>query len=192
MLPLAPVANIATFATPDTAGIQPKIPKKEKATQIHASEPVFLAVPVPPVASIQADTPAADIPTDSAKSYPSSKPLQGLSYQATTNARSTLFSPTDCPVSFCPDTGTSICLIARKVLQQYFPIVPILQASERTFLSGIRKGPATDEFVYLPFSLVSTDQQSLSFTAEVHIIGDLAPGILLGTSFLAKYSIDII
>jgi hypothetical protein len=59
------------------------------------------------------------------KETDSPQPGAGLSYRATTNARGVLFSPTNQPIPFYPDTGTSISLIARKTLQEAFPDVPI-------------------------------------------------------------------
>jgi hypothetical protein len=95
-------------------------------------------------------------------------------------------------VPFCPDTGTSISLIVQKVLQDTFPDVPVQCATVSISLSGISKGPCTDEFVQLPFHLVSTEHDPIPFTAEVHIIDHLSPGILLSTLFLAHQGLDVI
>ena len=109
-----------------------------------------------------------------------------------TNVRGLLFSLSNCPVPFCPDTGTTISLISRGILHKYFPGLPTYRALATIHLSGIGQGLSTNEFVELPFYLVTIVRESLPFITEIYIIDHLLPSILFGTHFLSKYSLDIV
>ena len=45
-----------------------------------------------------------------------------------TNCRSVLYNNDDVGESFCPDTGSPICLIAKSVLQKRFPLLEVFIA----------------------------------------------------------------
>jgi hypothetical protein len=59
-------------------------------------------------------------------------------------------------------------------------------------LLGIGQGPSTNKFIYLSFYFVITAYKSIPFTVEVYIINHLSPGVLLRTSFLALYSLNVV
>lgn len=185
-------STTGTVGINQAAGLNQETQKNSEKTKQSPKEHAPLASVLLADTVIQPTQPPTPTVEDCKDDEHAPRPSSGLSYRATTNARGVLFSPTHQPVPFCPDTGTAISLISRKILRKYFPDIPVHRASATTNLSGIGQGPSTDEYVELPFHLVTTARESLPFIAEVHVIDYLSPGILLGTHFLSKHGLDVV
>jgi hypothetical protein len=94
-------------------------------------------------------------------------------------------------VKYYPDTGSSISLITREILENYFPNAPIHEGPHTVSLKGIGKGPQTQNFIHPYFTLTSTEGKSLFFSAEACLVDRLVYRILLSTAFLKENHIDI-
>jgi hypothetical protein len=90
-----------------------------------------------------------------------------------TNTRTITYDPEGNPVSYYPNTSTSICLINRYTIDTYYPDIPRQISKDIVNLSSIGDGLATISFTHIPIRFLIIDREIIEFTAEVYIVDEL-------------------
>jgi hypothetical protein len=103
-------------------------------------------------------------------------------------------SLTEDPVSGLTDVCSNVGLIAKDVLQKYYPNTPIHPTARK--ISGVGE-KTTIGFCVIPVWLECHDEKTkepilAEFDVEVHVLEVFQPGFLIGLDAIRDYGIDII
>ena len=119
--------------------------------------------------------------------------IPGTGYRAFTNTRAYLWPPSEKPIKFCIDSGSSISLIDCLVLLQHFPSIHphYMPDGQSVHLEGIGNRLTTNEFIILPITLHGLNDQKVRLHGEVHVVDTLCCGILIGNNILRPSKMEI-